>query len=143
MFQQTKKIFIRYVFFYFSSQTNSLANNSLRSAFRFSSTNELFTAMRPNVGHPSICPQLAQVSSPFLRTQLCTGQRLSQNGVFAPFMRHPVQLIISGVIVIPLSFVHRAAVFSRLIIDRVVCICYRALISRCIYLIRRFDLCIS
>ena len=69
--------------------------------------------MRPSVWHPSICPQSAQVSSPFSRTQLCTGQSLSQNGVFAPSTRQPVQRIMSGVIVTALSFVHRAAVFSR------------------------------
>ena len=81
--------------------------------FRFSKTNGLFPAMRPSVGHPSICAQSAQVSSPFSRTQLCTGQSLSQKGVLAPSMRHPVQLIISGRIVTPLSFVQSAAVFSR------------------------------
>ena len=69
--------------------------------------------MRSSVGHPSICPQSAQVSSPFSRTQVCTGQSLSQNGVFAPSARQPVQVIMSGVIVTPLSLVHRAAVFSR------------------------------
>ena len=69
--------------------------------------------MRPSVWHPSICPQSAQVSSPFSRTQLCTGQSLSQNGVFAPSTRQPVQWIMSGVIATALSFVHRAAVFSR------------------------------
>ena len=81
--------------------------------FRFSKTNGLFTAICPSVEHPSICPQSAQVSSPFSRTQLCTGQSLSQKGVFAPSMRQPMQFIISGVIVTPLSFAHRAAVFSR------------------------------
>ena len=69
--------------------------------------------MPPSVGHPSIFLQSAQVSNPFSRTQLCTGQSLSQNGVLAPSMRQPVQLIISGKIVTPLSCVHRAAVFSR------------------------------
>ena len=92
-----------YCFVYFAS----------RSLFRFSRTNGLFAAMRPNIKHPSICPQSAQVSSPFSRTQLCTGQSLSQKGVFAPSMRQPMQFIISGVIVTTLSFVHRAAVFSR------------------------------
>ena len=38
---------------------------------------------------------------------------MSQKGVFAPATRQPVQFIISEVIVTPLSFVHRAAVFSR------------------------------
>ena len=57
--------------------------------------------------------QSAQVSIPFFLTQLCTGHNLSQNGVFAPSMRQPVQFIISGVIITPFSFVHRAAVFSR------------------------------
>lgn len=47
------------------------------------------------------------------RTKICTGQSLSENGVFAPSMRQPVQFIISGRIVTPLSFVHRATVFSR------------------------------
>ena len=83
------------------------------NCFRFSKTNGLFPAICPSVGHPSICPQSAQVSSPFSRTQLCTGQSLSQKGVLAPSMRHPVQLIMSGVIVTPLSFVQSAAVFSR------------------------------
>ena len=69
--------------------------------------------MHPSVGQVSICGQSAQVSSPFSRMQLCTGQSLSQKGVLAPSMRQPVQLIISGVIVTPLSFVHSAAVFSR------------------------------
>ena len=41
------------------------------------------------------------------------GQSLSQKGVFAPSMRQPVQLSISGVIGTPFSFVHNAAVFSR------------------------------
>lgn len=69
--------------------------------------------MIPSVGHSSICPQSAQVSDCFSLTQLCTGQNLSQKGVFAPAIRHPVQFIISGVIVTPLSFVHSTAVFSR------------------------------
>ena len=69
--------------------------------------------MRPSVGHPSICAQSAQVSSPFARTQLCTGHSRSQKGVLAPSVRQPVQFIISGVIAVPLSFVHRAAVFPR------------------------------
>ena len=81
--------------------------------FTFSKTKGLFVAMIPSVGHPSICPQSAQVSDSFSLTQLCTGQNLSQKGVFAPAIRHPVQFIISGVIVTPLSFVHSAAVFSR------------------------------
>ena len=83
------------------------------SRFRFSRTKGLFAAICPRVGHPFICPQSAQVSRPFSRTQLCTGQSLSQKGVFAPSRRQPVQRIISGVMVTPLSFVHRAAVFSR------------------------------
>ena len=83
------------------------------NCFRFSKTNGLFSAICPSVGHPSICPQSAHVSSPFSRTQLCTGQSLSQKGVLAPSMRHPVQLIMSGVIVTPLSFVQSATVFSR------------------------------
>ena len=70
-----------------------------RSRFRFSKTNGLFAAMHPSVGHPSIYPQSAQVSSPLPRTQLCTGQSLSQNGVLAPSIRQPVQLIISGGVV--------------------------------------------
>ena len=87
------------------------------NCFRFSKTNGLFTAICPSVGHASICAQSAQVSSPFSRTQLCTGQSLSQKGVFAPSMRQPVQLIVSGRIVTPLSFVHRAAVFSRRVLS--------------------------
>ncbi len=86
---------------------------TLRSFFKFSKTKGLFVAMIPSVGHSSICPQSAQVSDSFSLTQLCTGQNLSQKGVFAPAIRHPVQFIISGVIVTPLSFVHSAAVFSR------------------------------
>lgn len=86
---------------------------TLRSFFKFSKTKGLFVAMIPSVGHPSICPQSAQVSDCFSLTQLCTGQNLSQKGVFAPAIRHPVQFIILGVIVTPLSFVHSAAVFSR------------------------------
>ena len=82
------------------------------TASRFSKTNGLFPAICPSVGHPSICPQSTQVSSPFSRTQLCTGQSLSQKGVFAPSTRQPVQLIMSGVIVTPLSFIQSAAVFS-------------------------------
>lgn len=69
--------------------------------------------MRPSVGQPSRCAQSAQVSSFFSRTQLCTGQSLSQKGVFGPSTRQPVQCIISGVMGTPLSSVHRAAVFSR------------------------------
>ena len=84
-----------------------------QSCFRFSQTNGLFAAMHPNVGHPSICSQSAQVLKFFSRTQLCTGQNLSQNSVLAPSTRQPVQLIISGVIVTPLSFVHKSAVFLR------------------------------
>ena len=57
--------------------------------------------MSPSVGHLSIFSQSAQVSSFFSRTQLCTGQSLSQNGVFAPSVRQPVQFIMSGVIVTP------------------------------------------
>ena len=87
------------------------------NCFRFFKTNGLFTAICPSVGHASICAQSAQVSSPFSRTQLCTGQSLSQKGVFAPSMRQPVQLIVSGRIVTPLSFVHRAAVFSRRVLS--------------------------
>lgn len=83
------------------------------SCFRFSRTKGLFAAMLPSVGQFSIWEQSAQVSNPFSRTQLCIGQSLSQKGVFAPSIRQPVQLIISGVMVTPLSFVHRAAVFSR------------------------------
>jgi hypothetical protein len=86
---------------------------TLRSFFKFPKTKGLFVAMIPSVGHSSICPQSAQVSDSFSLTQLCTGQNLSQKGVFAPAIRHPVQFIISGVIVTPLSFVHSAAVFSR------------------------------
>ena len=96
------------MFHSFSILRNHFAS---RNAFRFSSTNGLFAAICPSVGHAFICGQSAQVSSPFPRTQLCTGQSLSQKGVFAPSMRQPVQFIISGVIVTPLSFVHRAAVF--------------------------------
>ena len=47
------------------------------------------------------------------------GQSLSQKGVFAPSMRQSVQFIISGLIVTPLSFVHRAAVFSRRVLSSV------------------------
>lgn len=86
---------------------------SPQSCFRFSRMNGLFAAIRPSAGHPSICAQSAQVASPFSRTQLCTGQSLSQNGVFTPSMRQPVQQIMSGVIGTPFSFVHNAAVFSR------------------------------
>ena len=86
---------------------------TLRSFFKFPKTKGLFVAIIPSVGHSSICPQSAQVSDSFSLTQLCTGQNLSQKGVFAPAIRHPVQFIISGVIVTPLSFVHSAAVFSR------------------------------
>ena len=76
--------------------------------------------MHPSVGQVSICGQSAQVSSPFSRMQLCTGQSLSQKGVLAPSIRQPVQLIISGVIVTPLSFVHSAAVFSRRVLSFVI-----------------------
>ena len=74
---------------------------SLRICFRLFKTDGLFTIMSPSVGHLSIFSQSAQVSSFFSRTQLCTGQSLSQNGVFAPSVRQPVQFIISGVIVTP------------------------------------------
>ena len=73
------------------------------NCFRLSKTDGLFPAICSSVGHPSICPQSAQVSSPFSRTQLCTGQSLSQKGVLAPSVRHPVQLIMSGRIVIPIA----------------------------------------
>ena len=99
----------QFILFFFAS----------RSRFRFFRTNGLFTAIRPNIGHLSIFPQPAQVSNPFSRTQLCTGQSLSQNGVFAPSIRQPIQFIISGVIGTPLSFVQSSAVFSRMALSSV------------------------
>ena len=72
---------------YFSYITNPYFISScftLRNFFKFSKTNGLFVAMSPSVGHPSICPQSAQESNSFSLTQLCTGQNLSQKGVFAP-----------------------------------------------------------
>ena len=42
---------------------------ALRSSFRLSKTDGLFPAICPSVGHPSICPQSAQVASFFSRTQ--------------------------------------------------------------------------
>ena len=68
---------------------------------------------RPSVSQEAICAQAAQVSRPFFHTQLWMGQSRSQNGVFAPAMRQPVQCSISGVISTPLICDHSAAVFSR------------------------------
>lgn len=90
---------------------------TLRSFFKFSKTKGLFVAMIPSVGHSSICPQSAQVSDSFSLTQLCTGQNLSQKGVFAPAIRHPVQFIISGVIVHPVEFCpQRGSLFTQSVI---------------------------
>ena len=81
--------------------------------FKFSKADGLFSRIAPTVWQVSKSGQSPQVETPLFNAHFRIPHRLSQNTVFAPFIRQPSQLICSGRIGALFSAAHSFAVFSR------------------------------
>ena len=81
--------------------------------FKFSKADGLFSKIAPTAGQVSNSEQSPQVETPFPKAHFRISHICSQNTVFAPFVRHPSQLICSGKIGALFNSAHSFAVFSR------------------------------